>query len=230
MKYLLHLRQRFSETLRWEGPLWVLRRAAVQLLRPLITWDAFHVFQADLDVTPAPIPAREGIDLRIYHAPFHLDALRLKLSLTGAVLADQVESRLQRGDLAAVAFAGGEVAGFTWICLSPEEVRAKEPTLLLKRDEALHYHTFVIPERRGQGLHRILDSHLMRYVRDLGIARTFTVVDSRNPSSLKNQVRLGKRKVMTVVSVRLRGINQPWTVIIGGELKARLQEASVHKG
>jgi hypothetical protein len=46
---------------------------------------------------------------------------------------------------------------------------------------------------------------MLDYARDLGLAGTTSYVNALNTRSRKNQIRTGRKKVLTLVSVRLPG-------------------------
>jgi GNAT superfamily N-acetyltransferase len=164
-----------------------------------------HVFTFDLD-HPTPQPTLPpGFSVTLYRGlqdrrkfVGHL----LPLALTEA----EIDRRLGDGDIVAIGSMAGDFVGYTWMKLTGSiEINECGRFLCADPEEALQYDTFIVPKYRGRGLQFPLALPMLDYARELGLARTTSYVNALNTRSRKNQIRTGRKKVLTVVSVRLPG-------------------------
>jgi hypothetical protein len=104
------------EALRWRGPLVFSLLALREICRPFVYWHVFHVFKIDLSRQPPPEQyADEKIDARIYAGSGDLDSAKTEVVSMGKLGADEARSRIARGDVVEIAYAGDEPTGYGWL-------------------------------------------------------------------------------------------------------------------
>jgi GNAT superfamily N-acetyltransferase len=221
MTWFAHYQHRVREIWEQQGPLGILHVVLSEILHPVLTWKILYVYEADIKRWSPPPARQEEFAFKLCSGEECLEKLRAELCPTGAISVQMVETRLKRGDVVAVAHAAGQLAGFSWISFNDQAARQLEPTLDLQPDEAYQYDAFVVPRWRGHGLHHLLNSLTGCGARDRGCVRTLSYVDYWNRPSIKTQVRMGKKKVQTVVSIRFRGRKRPWTKVCGSRTHSR---------
>ncbi len=198
------------EALRWRGPLLSSLLATRELLRPIMYWHAWHIFQTDLQRMPAPY-AKQKVDVKVFTQKDDLERVSTQISSVGQIPLGEVKSRFDRGDAAAVAYVQCELAGFMWLTFTDGAELAFGITWIVHADEALRYGSFVVPKWRGLGIHSAVNCALNEYARDRGLARTLASISAVNPQSLNLAKHARNPKIMTVIVIYIRGVN--WTHI-----------------
>ncbi len=92
---------------------------------------------------------------------------------------------------------------------------------ILHANEGTQYGSFVLPKWRGQGIFSLLNVALNTYAREHGVVRSVGSISVLNSQSLSMAKRLGKKKLMTVVLVRVRGLGWTFQKAIGAPLHRR---------
>ena len=110
--------------------------------------------------------------------------------------------RFDKGDRAIVCHDEHTVIGYTWLSFKDLWVSECHLFLSLAEDEAVTYDAFVFPQHRGRGLYAGIESAALAEARNHGRRRVITFVESRNVSSLKTQLRLGKTLAMSLYSIQ----------------------------
>jgi hypothetical protein len=198
------------EALRWRG-LWFSSLLAIrEMLRPVMYWHAWHIFQTDLQRMPTPY-AKEKVDVKVFCNKENRGSVEAQISLMGGIPFAEVTSRFDRGDAAAVAYVQGEPAGFMWLTFTDGAELAFGVTWIVRADEALRYGSFVVHKWRGLGIHSAMNRVLNEYARDRGLARTLASISAVNPQSLNLAKHARNPPIMTVILVHIRGVN--WTYI-----------------
>jgi GNAT superfamily N-acetyltransferase len=94
-------------------------------------------------------------------------------------------------------------------------------TWILYPNEGTQYGSFVLPKWRGQGIFSLLNVALNIYAREHGVLRSVGSISVLNSQSLSMAKRLGKKKLMTVILVHVRGIGWTFRKAIGAPLHTR---------
>src|ERR1700693_1913185 len=103
--------QTAREALRWRGLLFSSLLAAREVLRPIMYWHAWHIFHTDLR-RPLMEPYAKGrVVVKFSAAKENLEGVPPQISAMGNLPLENVHSRFDRGDAAAVAYVGREPAG-----------------------------------------------------------------------------------------------------------------------
>jgi hypothetical protein len=101
------------EALRWRGPFVFFQVGLREILRPLVYWHVFYIFEIDLTRQHVPEPyADEKIDVEIYAGAGDLERAKAEIVSMGQHELAEVDSRFNRGDKAAIAYVGGEPIGY----------------------------------------------------------------------------------------------------------------------
>lgn len=202
--------RKVREHLRWRGPFIAALLILRQLLRPLVYWDLWHIYETDI-LKQAPQPyAREEWITRICGAQEDADSLTTMIVSMGELAREEVASRLSRGHLAAVAFSGKQPVGYMWLAISCVPEVLFDTSWIIRPGEAVRYNSFVIPPYRGRGVHSVLNAAANCYARELGIARTLAAVSVLNPQSMSLPKHYRRAIKMTVLFAKIRGTK--WTI------------------
>ena len=198
---------RLLELLRAEGPVMFVRHALQRYAARIVT--RLYVFEFDLaraaalDASTYGLPP--GVTSRIFRGEAEIEPLAaiFEQSRLSRAIAEQ---RMARGDLVMVAMAGDELVGYSWATFKAVLISEIRATLMPRDDELVQYDKQVMPHWRGKGLQYAISVAILPHLSTLGYKRTLGWVDSLNTRSLKNQYRLGKRKVADIISVPALGI------------------------
>jgi GNAT superfamily N-acetyltransferase len=189
-----------TELLRVEGPLTFLKHAMQTYASPFVSrfyffeYDLARAAQMEADVLPP------GVTARIFRGIEELESLVAILAQTGMSRAE-VTRRMALGDIVALAMAGDELVGYTWATSRERWVSEIKATVFPRADEIVQYDKRVMPKWRGQGLQYAISGIILPHLARMGYKRTLGWVDALNTRSLKNQRRLGKRKIAGVISI-----------------------------
>src|SRR5262249_50992603 len=216
--------QSFRAIWRYQGPGHAVLRASRKLLKPLIDWDVFYVFERDLSDSPSEYLDPEGISISYFKG--RQDLLKAQSDL--GPFCEHVETRLSRGDIAVVAYAGDGVAGYTW--LSPSNIWVDEVDMMaiVRKGEIVHYDSFVRPIWRGHGLSTCLLAAARHYARLEGCDRTLSWISALNVQSLKTAQRLRPfifEKRMIILSIKTAGMRRRKNFAVRGSLAGRFVHA-----
>jgi GNAT superfamily N-acetyltransferase len=177
-------------------------------------WHVWYIFDRDLRQELPEPEAKEKFESRIYSGKSALEnACLMNSSLAEYIPVDSC-SRLDRGDALAVAYAGTEPVGISWMTRSSGLELAFGVGWKIQPGEAVQYDAFVHPRWRGHAIQSVLNVAMYRYARDRGIHRALASVSVFNPQSLALAKRRKKSKSMTVFLLRVRGIN--WVIAKAG--------------
>lgn len=215
--------RRAPEILRWRGLFRFMLLAGREIFRPFMYWYIYNIVQADLQ-QPLPEPYAKGhFEVRIYGGEKDLERVKSELCPMGELTPGDIKSRFNTGELVAVAYAESRPVGYSWMNLSGRWVLPFETTLIVHPNEAVLYDAFVHPQWRGRGINSCLDVALSKCARERGIVRTLGSMAVWNSQALSLAKRLGKTKIMTLVLVRVRGVNWTWRRAFGAPLNTRLK-------
>jgi GNAT superfamily N-acetyltransferase len=204
--------RRISEILRWRGPFILLLLAVRDLLRPVVYWHVFYVFETDVARQPLPEPySTEKMEVRVYTREKDVDRAKTEVAAMGELGPKEIDARLNRGDAVAIARAAGEPAGYGWLSFSSGVVElAFGITWIVRADEAVRYGNFVLPNWRGRGIQSFVNAAVNAYARELGIARTLGSISTVNTQSMSLAKHYRTATTMKLVLVHIRGLN--WTI------------------
>ncbi|HXJ16523.1 MAG TPA: hypothetical protein VNM68_04925 [Candidatus Polarisedimenticolia bacterium] len=208
------------ETLRWRGPLILSLMMLREALSFLLYWHVFHIFQTDIQQAPARTQADKEFDVKMYAGGADLERVIAEVASMGQMAAAEIESRFDRGQAVAVAYARNEAVGYSWISFSGDCELVWGTRCIVRPDEAVFHGSFTRPQWRGLGVHGSLDAKMSSYARRQGRFRIFGWVSVLNKPSLSLVKRLRKRKIMTLILVHIRGTNWVYRKAIGAALES----------
>jgi len=191
-----------------------------EVLRPVMYWYAWNIYLTDLE-QPLSAPYAKGkFDVRIFSGDQDRETARNQLVSLGT-LPDNFDLRINRGDALATIFCGAEPVAFGWMTFTSGMEMAYGLKWILQANEGTQYGSFVLPKWRGQGIFSLLNVALNTYAREHGVVRSVGSISALNSQSLSMAKRLGKKKLMTVVLVRVRGLGWTFAKAIGAPLHTR---------
>lgn len=193
------------DVLRWRGAHYLLILGFREILRPVMYWHVWYIFDRDLRQGLPEPDAKEKFESRIYSGQNALENAGLvNSSLADFIPADSA-SKLERGDALAVTYAEAGPVGISWMTFSSGLELAFGAAWKIQPGEAVQYDAFVHPRWRGHSIQSVLNVAMYRYARDHGIHRVLASVSVLNPQSLALAKRRKKSKSMTVFLLRVRG-------------------------
>ncbi len=201
-----------EEALRWRGPLVFILLGLREIVRPLVYWHIFRIFEIDLTHQPVPQPyADEKIEVKICAGAMDHERAEAEIVSMGQLEPQDVHSRFNRGDKSAIAYVGNEPAGYAWMSSTSGVVElAFGVTWIVRPGESVRYDYFVLPKWRGRRVFSCLNSAIVAYARDLGIVRTYSSISTVNTQSMSLAKRNQRIAAMKVTLVHIRGLK--WTV------------------
>jgi hypothetical protein len=128
---------------------------------------------------------------------------------------------VNRGDALAIVRCGSEPVAFGWMTFSSGMELAYGTTWILQPNEGTQYGAFVLPKWRGHGIFSVMNVALNTYAREHGVLRSVGSISVLNSQSLSMAKRLRKKKIMTVILVRVRGVGWTFQKAIGAPLHTR---------
>ena len=213
--------RRALEILRWRGPGHFLLLALREVLRPVMYWYAWNIYLTDLEQPLTAPYAKGNFDVRIFSGEQDREMARKQLASVGPPLPDNFDARLNRGDALAILFCGTEPVASGWMTFTSGMEMAYGLKWILHANEGTQYGSFVLPKWRGQGIFSLLNVALNTYAREHGVVRSVGSISVLNSQSLSMAKRLGKKKLMTVILVHVRGLGWTFQKAIGVPLHTR---------
>jgi GNAT superfamily N-acetyltransferase len=214
---------RAFEILRWRGPWRFLLLSLRELLKPLVYWHVYYIIQNDMQPA-APMPAVKGkFETWVYSGEQDLAKASTALAGVGELTPAEIALRLKRDDAVAVAFAGEQAIGYLWMTLCSGLQLVFDTVWIVHRNEAVLYDTFVLPAWRGRGIHACMDVALNNWAYSRGIVRAFASISAINNQSLGVLKLAGKARIMTLVLVRVRGLDRTWIKATGSPFDLHFQ-------
>lgn len=214
--------RRALEILRWRGPAYFVLLAIRELLRPVLYWYAWNIYETDLRPPLREAYGKGKFDVRIYRGDEERENARAQLArLPGTPLPVDFDTRMKRGDAVAVVFSQDEAVAWGWMTFTSGMELAFGAKWVLRPDEGTQYGSFVLPKWRGHGIFSVLNVALNQYAREHGVQRSVGSISVLNTQSLSMARKLGKKKIMTVILLRFRGVNWTLRTAIGAPLRSR---------
>jgi GNAT superfamily N-acetyltransferase len=213
------------EGVRWRGLFFSSLLATREILRPLLYWHAWHIFQSDLLRPLAEPYAKEQVEVRVFAGIETLEEATAIISSMG-IAPEEIRLRINRGDAAAVAYVEREPAGYMWITFSTGMELAFGVSWILHPGEALRYGAFVRPSRRGLGILSSMNRAVNEHARQRGFTRTLGGISALNPQSLNLAKHARNPKIMSIFLLHIRGVNWTFTRTSGAMLDSRFSRSS----
>jgi GNAT superfamily N-acetyltransferase len=221
--------RRALEILRWRGPANFFLLALREMLRPAMYWYAWNIYLTDLQ-QPLTAPYAKGkFDVRIFSGDQDRETARNQLASVGLPLPANFDARINRGDALAIIYCGPEPVASGWMTFTSGMEMAYGLTWILQPNEGTQYGSFVLPEWRGHGIFSVLNVALNTYAREHGVLRSVGSISVLNSQSLSMAKRLGKKKLMTVILVRVRGLGWTFQKAMGSPLHTRFASPGVER-
>jgi GNAT superfamily N-acetyltransferase len=213
-------------TFRRRGPLVFFLMAVREILSPVMYWHVFHIFETDIQPQLPKPDAQGGFAIKTYAEKTDLGRVVADIAPMGELTGTEIESRLNRGQVVAVAYAQDTAVGYSWINFSDGLELVWGTQLTVRSDEAVFYDSFTLPRWRGRGVHHSLDAAMSCYARQRGRVRILGWVSVLNRPSLSFVKRLRKTRIMTLILVHVRLANWVYRQSIGAQLESRFSVSS----
>jgi len=222
--------RRALEILRWRGPGHFFLLALRELLRPVLYWYAWNIYLTDLQSPLTASYAKRKFDVRIFHGDKDRERAMKELAALGEPLPDNFDTRVNRGDALAFVYSGSAPAACAWMTFTSGMELAYGTRWILEPNEGTQYGAFVLPKWRGLGIHSVMNVALNTYAQEHGVVRSIGSISVLNSQSLSMAKRLGKKKIMTVVLIRVRGVNWIFRHATGAPLHSRFAGKAIDLG
>ena len=212
-----------AEAWRWRGPIAFFLLGLREICRPLVYWHIFYIFRTDLTRQPVPESySKEKIDVTINPGAGDSEKAKAEIVAMGQLEAAEVDLRFERGDKAALAYVGGQPAGYAWMSFKSGVVElAPRVTWVAGPAESIRYDYFVLPEWRGRRINSCLNAGILAFARDQRIVRTFASVSALNSQSLSLAKHQKRFPVMKVTLVYVRGLKRTFQKTVGAPFESR---------
>lgn len=213
--------RRALEILRWRGPTYFFLLALREVLRPVMYWYAWNIYLTDLQQLLTPPYAKEKFNVRIFSGDKDREVARQQLASLGEPLPANFDTRLNRSDALAIVYSAEEPVASGWMTFTSGMEMAYGLRWVLQANEGTQYGSFVLPKWRGHGIFSVLNVALNTYAREHGVVRSIGSISVLNSQSLSMAKRLGKKKLMTVIVIRVRGLGWTFQGALGAPLHTR---------
>ena len=218
-----------QEAFRWRGPFTFFLVVLREMLRPLVYWHAYYIFETDLTRQPVPEPlADEHIDVRVYNGAAAPQKAKAEILSMGQLDPAEIDSRFDRGDMVVIAYAGGEPTGYEWLCSTNGALElAFAVYWMIGPGEAVRYDKFVLPKWRGRRISTWLHSATVVCARDHGILRTFSSISTVNKQSLSIAKHYRRTAAMKLTLVHVRGLTRTFRKAVGAPFESRFSVPAI---
>ncbi|MBI1987039.1 MAG: GNAT family N-acetyltransferase [Nitrospinae bacterium] len=113
--------------------------------------------------------------------------------------------RLERGDVACVAYWRGRIIAYCWAAFKRAEIGEIDRTLLLREGECYLYDAYTLEGFRGKGLYPAILGCILRYVKGKGFGRALIFALKSNQPSHHGIRRVGFRLFQVITYIRWLG-------------------------
>jgi GNAT superfamily N-acetyltransferase len=218
-----------KEAMRWRGPFVFFLVILREMLRPLVYWHAYYIFETNLARQPVPEPLTdEKIDVRVCPGAVDLEKGKAEIVSMGQLEPAEVDSRFNRGDMVVIAYAGGEPSGYEWLCSTSGVLElAFGVNWLVGPGEAVRYDKFVVPKWRGRRISTWLHSATVVCARDHGIMRTFSSISTVNKQSLSIAKHYRRTATMRLTLVHIRWFKRTFRKAGGAPFESRFSVPAI---
>lgn len=227
--------RRTIETLRYEGPHFLLWRIVQFCLSPIGTLGLVNFFQKDLTrplrnirpnvkltVTQATESDIEPLATLVKRRRAHSKNPEQYSKLD---IREKILQRFQRGCKCFVGKVRGEMVHYNWISFQWEEsVPGARCFIHLRDDEALCNDAFTPEAWRGKSIHTAVNNEMLRFLQKTGYRRAYTAADAQNRSSQKALYRVGWTYSGTMLYFTPRRVDRAWICRINGTLDPFVEE------
>jgi hypothetical protein len=190
------------ETLLYEGPQYVFLRMMPFLVSPLGSLGILNFFQKDLTeplrgirtnmnlvVSQATESDIEELTTLVKKRYAHSTNLEWYSKLG---IRDTILQRFGRGCKCFIGKIGKEIVHYNWVFFHWEETEPGTGRFIhLKNDEALCNDGFTPEEWRGKSIHAAVNNQMLRFLKQTGYRKAYTVVGLQSRSSQKAIHRIG---------------------------------------
>jgi hypothetical protein len=211
--------------MRWRGLFFSSLLAIRAVLRPLMYWHAWHIFQTDLEQPLVEPYAKRQVEVKVLAGKQNLADATAAISSMG-IPPEEIALRFNRGDATAVAYVGREPAGYMWLTFAPGMELAFGVSWILLPHEALRYGAFVSPSWRGLGILSAMNRALNEHARGQGSTRTLGGISALNPQSLNLAKHARSPKIMSIILIHVRGVDWTFTKTSGAPFDSRFCRSS----
>ena len=217
---------RVGEAFSWRSPLILAALVTREMLRPVLYWHVWHIFETDLSRPILQAYGKDQIEVKLCSENANSEGLVEEIARMGELQPEEVKRRLVRGDLVAIGLFEQQPVGYMWIGLATGLELAYDTNWIVRPGEAVKYGSFVLPEFRGRGPHSGLNQAANSCLLERGIQKVLASISLLNPQSMSLPKHYRKAVAMTLLVVRVRGVN--WTVrkSFGREIRSRFSWTS----
>jgi hypothetical protein len=135
---------------------------------------------------------------------------------------EQYRNRLMRGEKCFLALVGSEIAHINWVCFSWGEAMPGHP-IFLQADEVYTTDAFTPPTFRGQNIHAMVLSYMLRHAQHQRRRRAYTVTRLDRRASFGALRQLRWRVAGQVLCIIPRGTDRSWLLKLSGRIDPLLR-------
>lgn len=137
---------------------------------------------------------------------------------------DLILRRFQKGSLCFLGKIGEEIIHYNWVSFNREESLGGR-FMNLREDQAYCLDAYTQEKWRGQGVYPVAHYRMLDYLRQRGIRKAFTLIDTDNRPSKKIHALHGWKAFGAVLCFTPKGTSQGWVWRIKGNLDHFLEKA-----
>jgi hypothetical protein len=216
-----------AEHIRWRGSRAVVWLGLRECLRPVMYWHAWYIFETPVTAElPAPYNDGDGISVRTVTVHRDVEPVRAHLPDLARVSDAEIATRFDRGDVLVVAYSAVQPVGCMWLSFASGLPLAFGMSWKIAADEAVRYDSYVLPRERGRRIHSVLNHGANSYARTCGMRRTLASISVLNTPSLRLARHYRRAAVMTLVLIKVRGLDRVFKLTFGGTFHTRFSSPS----
>src|SRR5690348_14141945 len=106
---------RALEIWRWRGPAHFALLALRELLRPVLYWYAWNIYETDLQSSIGESYGKGKFEVHIFRGYEERELARQQLATLGQPLPKDFDLRMSRGDAVAIVYLGSEGVAYGWM-------------------------------------------------------------------------------------------------------------------
>lgn len=170
----------------------------------LFSWNQLYLYALSLEEEIPQVNPREEVEFVFMVSRESAAQLR---DLSRVMNERMALRRLERGDVACVAYWRGKIVAYCWAAFQWAEIGEIDRKLLLREGECYLYDAYTLEGFRGKGLYPDILSCILRYVRKKGLHRALIFALKSNRPSHQGIRRGGFRLFQVVTYVRWFGFS-----------------------